>query len=77
MGHWFDTVIEDFPEELSKGRPWNTKNNPKGAVREFLSWLRYNQPKGEDGELLEFSVDEKIEKSLLLTVAPSGFLMRK
>ena len=73
----FDTIIEDYPEELSSERPWSTKNNPKGAVREFLSWLQQIEPKGEDGESLKFCIDEKIENTLLLTVAPSGFLMRK
>lgn len=58
----FDTVIEDMPEELFSDRPWGKGNNPKTAVREFLS--RNNR----------FLVDEEIENKLMITVAPEGYL---
>ena len=58
----FDTVVEDMPEELFSDRPWGKGNNPKTAVREFLS--RNNR----------FVVDEEIENRLLITVAPEGYL---
>ncbi len=60
----FDTVIEDVPDEANEKRPWGRQNNPKSAVREFLE------------ESDEFVVDKAIEKKLLFTVAPDGFLRR-
>jgi len=58
----FDTVIEDMPEGSFPDRPWDTKNNPKTAVREFLQTNK------------RFVIDDEIEKKLLITVAPSGYL---
>ena len=60
----FDTVIEDLPDELSKDRPWNSLDNPKTAVWEFL---KSNS---------DFEIDKEIEGKLLLTVAPDGYLKR-
>ncbi|GGJ99578.1 cephalosporin hydroxylase family protein [Luteimonas terricola] len=61
----FDTVIEDLPAGIYPERPWDVGNNPKTAVREFLS--------GRD----DFKVDEDIEAKLLITVAPGGYLRRR
>lgn len=61
----FDTVIEDLPTGMYPDRPWDVGNNPKTAVREFLS--------GRD----DFEVDEAIEAKLLITVAPGGYLRRR
>jgi cephalosporin hydroxylase len=61
----FDTVIEDLPAGMYPDRPWDVGNNPKTAVREFLS-------RNDD-----FEVDESIEAKLLITVAPSGYLRRR
>ncbi len=58
----FDTVVEDLDEDIFLDRPWDNKNNPKTAVREFL--------KSCD----RFVVDKDIEHKLLLTVSPDGFL---
>jgi len=58
----FDTIIEDLPEGLWPNRPWGRGNNPKTAVREFL---RYND---------RFVPDDEIEKKLLITAAPGGYL---
>jgi cephalosporin hydroxylase len=58
----FDTIVEDMPDDFAAGRPWAKGNNPKTAVCEFL--------KGND----RFEVDAAIERKLLLTVAPSGYL---
>jgi cephalosporin hydroxylase len=58
----FDTIIEDLPNELFVDRPWNKKNNPKTAVREFLN----NNNR--------FKVDKEFESKLLITVAPEGYL---
>lgn len=60
----FDTVIEDLPVGMYPDRPWDVGDNPKTAVREFLS---HNS---------DFVVDEDIEAKLLITVAPGGYLRR-
>lgn len=60
----FDTIIEDMPVELSGDRPWAPGNNPKSAVHEFLK----THP--------EFVVDSRIDKKLLISVAPGGYLQR-
>lgn len=61
----FDTVIEDLPAGMYPDRPWDVGNNPKTAVKEYLS--RHD----------EFVVDEDIEAKLLITVAPGGYLRRR
>lgn len=58
----FDSRIEDMPDSLFKDRPWGKGNNPKTAVWEFL--------KNTD----RFEIDKDIEKRILLTGAPDGFL---
>lgn len=60
----FDSVIEDLPAGMYPDRPWDVGDNPKTAVREFLS--RHS----------DFVVDEDIEAKLLITVAPGGYLRR-
>jgi cephalosporin hydroxylase len=57
-----DTVVEDMSEDFFQDRPWGKGDNPKTAVRQFL--------KTTD----RFVVDELIEKKLLITVAPEGYL---
>lgn len=58
----FDTLIEDMPADLIQDRPWGPGNNPKTAVREFLTQSN------------RFDVDRDIESKLLITVAPEGYL---
>jgi cephalosporin hydroxylase len=58
----FDTVIEDMPTDSFPDRPWGKGNNPKTAVREFLSRTD------------RFEVDRDVEGKLLLTVSPGGYL---
>lgn len=60
----FDTGIEDLPEGTFPGKPWGKGNNPKTAVWEFLA---------RNGD---FVVDKSIEKRLMHTVAPDGYLKR-
>jgi len=60
----FDTVVEDMPDEFFSDRPWRRGNSPKTAVREFL--------KRND----RFEVDAELEKRLVITVAPEGYLRR-
>ena len=62
----FDTIINDIPNNWwgkhISTRPWNKKNNPKSAVKDFV--LKNNR----------FKIDHTIDNKILLTVAPSGFL---
>jgi cephalosporin hydroxylase len=58
----FDTIIEDLPDELFRGRPWGKGNNPKTAVWEFLKTTR------------RFEIDARVDGKLLLTCAPDGYL---
>ena len=57
-----DTIIEDMLEKFSKNKPWGKGNNPKTAINEFLK----NNSR--------FRIDSGIEKKLLITVAPGGYL---
>lgn len=60
----FDTVIDDMPEALFADRSWAPGNNPKSAVKEYLK----QHP--------EFEIDSDINKKLMISVAPDGFLRR-
>lgn len=60
----FDTVVEDMPENLFTDRPWGPGNNPKTAALEYLK----THP--------EFEIDKSIQRKLLITVAPDGYLKR-
>jgi len=60
----FDTIIDDMPKKLLLNRPWKNNNNPKSAVREFLKTNK------------QFEIDIEIEKKLLVTAAPCGYLKR-
>jgi len=57
-----DTIIEDITEKFSKNRPWGRGNNPKTAIKEFLK------------KNLRFKIDSRIEKKLLISVTPGGYL---
>lgn len=58
-----DTGIEDLPEGTTDNRPWGKGNNPKTAVWEFLK------------ENKNFVIDN-IDKKLIMTGNPSGYLKR-
>lgn len=60
----FDTFVEDMPPSFFPDRPWDVGNNPKTAVRDWLS----THP--------EFEIDRMMENKLMVTVAPDGFLKR-
>jgi cephalosporin hydroxylase len=60
----FDTIIEDMPADVCDNRPWGTGNNPKTAVWDFIK----THP--------EFEIDKILNKKLLITHAPDGFLKR-
>lgn len=61
----FDTIVENLPEGyFSQKRPWGIGNNPRTAVDEFLANNN------------SFEIDESIDKKLLISVAPGGYLKR-
>lgn len=61
----FDTVVERMPAGSFPDRPWDKGNNPATAVEQFL---RVNDA---------FVVDREIERKLLVTAAPGGYLRRR
>ena len=60
----FDTIIENFPDEMFPDRNWSPGNNPRTAVWEYLK----THP--------EFEIDNAIDDKLLISVAPDGYLCR-
>ena len=58
----FDTVIEAMPAGSFPDRPWDVGDNPATAVRTFLD------------RNSRFEVDQDLEKKLLISVAPGGYL---
>jgi cephalosporin hydroxylase len=58
----FDTIVENFTEDLLAGRPWGKGNSPQTAVDEFLIKSR------------RFIIDQDITAKLLITAASSGYL---
>jgi cephalosporin hydroxylase len=82
----FDTIINDLPEGIYPDRPWNKKNNPKTAMREFLSTLdSKTEGKQKDaayrlmdrnGQPMRFVIDTVIDNKLLISVSPNGYLRR-
>ena len=64
-GHYLicgDTIVEDIPTQTHRVRPWGPGNNPKTALRQFLN------------ENDRFKVDHRIDKKLLFTNNPDGYL---
>lgn len=64
-GHYLvcgDTIIENIPLQEHRPRPWGPGNSPKTALEAFLK------------ETDRFEVDETIDRKLLLTCNPGGYL---
>jgi cephalosporin hydroxylase len=59
-----DTVVESMPPDFYSDRPWGKGNNPATAVREFLKTAP------------DFSIDDEIDRKLLFSVAPGGYLRK-
>jgi cephalosporin hydroxylase len=57
-----DTVVEHIPSQLHRPRPWGPGNNPATAVKQFLT------------ETDRFVVDAEIDRRLLLSCHPGGYL---
>ena len=60
----FDTFVEDVPGDVFPDRPWGPGNNPKTAVWDYLK----THP--------EFEVDRQVDRKLLISAAPDGYLKR-
>lgn len=73
----FDTFVEDMPEDFVVDRPWGRGNNPKTAVKEYLSFL--NEDGGvvdQNGECVQFAADKEIDNKLIVSCNTGGFLKR-
>ena len=57
-----DTIVEEFPEQGPRERPWGPGNSPRSALDAFLQ------------ENHRFEVDKEIENKLLFTCNPGGYL---
>lgn len=57
-----DTCVEQLPAEFSRDRPWGPGNSPMTAVDQFL------------GENDRFAVDETMDRKLIVSVSPRGYL---
>jgi len=73
----FDTIIEDLPETFSAKRNWGKGDNPKTAVWQYLNTLSENTVTDANGDIVNFKIDTAIEAQILITVAPSGYLIRE
>ena len=60
----FDTSVEQLPDDLFSSRPWKHGDSPATAVAQFLRSTDH------------FEVDGQIERKLLMTSAPGGYLRR-
>lgn len=60
----FDTVVEDMDDGVFPDRSWRKGDNPKTAVWEYLK----SHP--------EFEIDQSINRKLLISAAPDGWLKR-
>jgi len=57
-----DTIVNRIPEQKHRKRDWGPKNNPETALKEFL-----NKNK-------RFKIDKDIDKKILLSNHPSGYI---
>ncbi len=71
----FDTIIEDLPPGMYD-RPWDKGNNPKTAVKKYLTSRDSADTLARDGRALKFRVDAELDNKLLISVAPGGYLQR-
>jgi cephalosporin hydroxylase len=59
-----DTIIANQPQSKKRPREWNKKNNPMTALKLFL----------KDNK--QFVIDKKIERKMLITNMPDGYLKK-
>ncbi|MCQ2005415.1 cephalosporin hydroxylase family protein [Rhizobium sp. NRK18] len=72
----WDTVVEDYPDELSPDRPWGKGDNPKTAVWEYMKRVASEGRTAADGSPLTFEIDKTIEHKIVFSAGPDGFLKR-
>tara|TARA_B100001250_G_C19734452_1_gene760114 strand:- start:625 stop:1362 length:738 start_codon:yes stop_codon:yes gene_type:complete len=60
-----DTIVNEIPNQVYRPRPWNKKNNPKIAVKEFLK-------KNKD-----FKLDLKLNYNHIISSCPGGYIYKK
>jgi cephalosporin hydroxylase len=72
-----DTAIEDAPVDHVAERGWGKGNSPKSAIVEYQRRLQTEGRLGVDGKKLEFQVDELLEKKIVITGSPDGYLRRR
>ncbi len=60
----FDTLVGDLPKNVYRDRPWGPNNNPKIAVKKFLSQNN------------KFIIDKDIYNRYLITVSKDGYLKK-
>ena len=58
----FDTMVEFMPKDSFQNKHWGKGNNPHTAVKKFLLQSK------------RFKIDKEIERKLLITSCPDGFL---
>lgn len=56
-----DTIVEDIPAQTHRTRPWGPGNNPKTALRQYLT------------ETDRFEIDSCVNGKLLLTYSADGY----
>lgn len=72
----WDTGVEDLPADMCADRPWGKGNNPKTAVREYMRRLNDEGRTARDGGRLHLDYDGTIERKIMITASPDGFLKR-
>ncbi len=60
----FDTMVDEYDEDLFADKKWGKGDNPKTAVKSFLS------------ENTNFEVDHFFDNKLLISVGPNGYLKK-
>lgn len=60
-----DTIVNEIPNQFYRPRPWNKKNNPKIAVKEFLK------------ENKDFKLDLKLNYNHIISSCPGGYIYKK
>jgi cephalosporin hydroxylase len=72
----YDTIIGDLPDSLFHDRKWNSGDNPRTAICEYLRRLREEGRNAADASPLMFEVDVDMPAKLAITATPDGYLRR-
>jgi len=60
-----DTIVDDIGVPVHRPRPWNKKNNPKKAVKEFLKKKK------------NFKLDLLLDYNRIISSCPGGYIYKK